>query len=276
MKQGSIVERVIHRLVKKHISGPTMGSAIDRAKRFNEKGIPASITFISNNPQTKPKAAYITTTYMQLIREIARMGITASVHLQLDQLGAELSGDFAIKNLQSILEVSRKCGVFVWCEIKDHLRDAEVISRIDGAKGFGVALPNIEHGIEFARLHRHVRQLKVSCKEDHAENARLKDPLSGIETIAKSAGNLVLLSLKESDAAKLVRKNPKYRKSLIFEFQLGYGDRKIGRMMKKGARLSMFIPFGKDWESYAINNVPEGYTRLLANRLLAEGKAEGA
>ena len=40
--------------------------------------------------------------------------------------------------------------------------------------------------------------------------------------------------------------------------------------MKKGAKVSVMVPFGKDWVKYATTNVPEGYMRFFAKRLLNE------
>ncbi|MDE1825518.1 MAG: hypothetical protein KGH61_01610 [Candidatus Micrarchaeota archaeon] len=281
MKQSSFVERVIYRLIRKHISGPTMGSALARAKQLNSKGIPVSINFMSRPPQDRAKANYITTTYMQLVREIARLGVKASVHLQLQQLGSNLSDELAVENLQSVIDASRKCGVFVWCEVLDPAKDTTLVSRLSDPKGLGFAFSSVVHGMNYAKRHRPIKELKVMCKpeeQDVAEKvegkAKKPDSLESIEAIAQASRNLVLLSPKESIVEKLVKKNGKYRKSLIFEFQLGYGEKKLNKMLKKGTRISIYIPFGKDWASYAMNNVPEGYMRMLANSLLTGQKED--
>ena len=280
LKQSSFVERVIYRLIKKHISGPTMASALARAKQLNSKGIPVSINFMSRPPQNRAKANYITTTYMQLVREIARLGVKASVHLQLEQLGSNLSEELAVENLQSVIDASRKCGVFVWCEVGDPAKDTTLVSRLSDPKGLGFAFLSVEHGMNYAKRHRPIKELKVMCKPDaqngkkEEDKGKKQDSIQSIEAIAQVSRNLVLLSPKEWVVANLVKKNGKYRKSLIFEFQLGYGEKKLNKMLKKGTRISIYIPFGKDWASYAMNNVPEGYMRMLANSLLTEQKGE--
>jgi len=269
LNQESLVEKVIYRLIRKHISGPTMGSAISRAKLFNQKGIPVSINFMSQAPQDKAKANYITTTYLQLIREISRMGIKASVHLRFEQLGSKLAGDYAIGNLEQILEVSRKYGVFVWCELTDPVAESILLDKVGDQKSMGVAMNSIDEALGYAKKHKSIKELKVNCKQSHHEKS---DATPKIELIASSAKSLVLHSPNESAILKLMKKEAKYRKSLILEFQLGYGEKKLTKMLKKGARLSVYIPFGKDWASYATTNVPEGYMRVLAGRLLNESK----
>ncbi|MDE1856357.1 MAG: hypothetical protein KGH49_03955 [Candidatus Micrarchaeota archaeon] len=271
-KQGSIVERVIHRLVRKHISGPTMGSAIARAKEYNKKGMPVSINFISSAPQDKARANYNTTTYMQLAREIARMGIKATVHLKLEQLGSGLEREYAARNLDSILAVARKAGVFVWCELTDPFSETLLLEHVHDGKGMGVAVHSLEEAIRYAKANKAIKELKIMLGKKELDGKHEKT--EPIESITKSLRSVVLNSPNEGLASKLSKKGTKYRSSLILEFQLGYGEKKLGKMAKKGSRISVVIPFGKDWASYAMTNVPEGYTRALANRLLHEGMGD--
>jgi proline dehydrogenase len=280
LKQESLVERVIYRLIKKHISGQTMNSAIDRAKQFNSKGIPVSINFMAQAPGDTSKANYITATYMQLVREIARLGVTASVHLQLDQLGMSVSKEVAARNLQRILEVSERSGVFVWCELQNPNKDNMILTNLHDAKGLGLAFNSLEECLPYVKKRRSVKDLKVMCKsQKEVRRSKSKahdkqEKLHYIEAIAQNSQNLVLLSPNEKDVSRLLKNNSRHRKSLVFEFQLGYGEKRINRMLKRGARISVYIPFGKDWINYAINNVPEGYMRTIAGSLLKEREEE--
>ncbi|MDE1869493.1 MAG: hypothetical protein KGH71_00720 [Candidatus Micrarchaeota archaeon] len=275
MAQDSLVEKVIFRLIKKHISGPTMGSAIERAKQFNARSIPVSINFISQSPPDKAKANYITTTYLQLVREISRLGINASVHLRLDQLGSTISQEEAIENLNSILAVSSRYGVFVWCELSNPSTEFPIVNQVKETSRLGLSFTNIEDGMVYSKKSKRFGSIKVSCRGKHDGEKELKsDPMDSIEQIASSAKSLVLLEPKESSVSKLMKKGGKYRKSLIFEFQLGYAENRLGKLLKRGAPLSVFVPFGKDWASYAMNNVPHKYMRVLASNLLSEAKEE--
>lgn len=279
MKQESLVEKVIYRLIKKHISGPTIGSAIAKAKQLNSKGIHASITFISQPPRDRAKANYITTTYMELVRQIARMGIRASVHTQLEQLGRNVSKEIAVENLKKILAVSNKYGVFVWYELHDK-NDFETSKELNGTRGTGVALRNLDTALAYLKRKKAATELKVTCNpgmQEKKEERKVDGSyLRVIESVASTTKNLVLLSLNEGAVAKLIKNGSRYRKSLVFEYQLGYSERRLNAMLKKGARLSMYVPFGRDWTNYAVNNVPEGYMRALAGNLLKEPQPEQA
>ncbi|MEM3744359.1 MAG: hypothetical protein QW759_00780, partial [Candidatus Micrarchaeaceae archaeon] len=73
-----------------------------------------------------------------------------------------------------------------------------------------------------------------------------------------------------------LKNGSKYKKALSIEFPLGYSEKKVLKIAREGsARLSVYIPFGKDWIGYAMESVPEGYIRSIAGRLL-RGKGVGS
>ena len=58
----------------------------------------------------------------------------------------------------------------------------------------------------------------------------------------------------------------------LWKFKLGYNRKKINKYVKKNKKIIINVPFGKDWAEFAMNSVPEGYMRFLANNLLSEKK----
>src|SRR5208337_4836274 len=117
LKEHPIVGRILYRLIKKHIAGTTMSSVIERAKELNGKKLPVSIAFLSDSAKDSTKAKYATTTYLELIRRIARMGLKASVQVPLNQIGSGVSEEVAVRNGKEILRTANKYGVFVWFEL---------------------------------------------------------------------------------------------------------------------------------------------------------------
>ncbi len=268
MENESFAEKFLYRLIKKHISGSTMSSALDRAKSMNDKSIPATITFLSNVPENKAKAKYITSTYIELIRRISRSGLKASIQVPLAQIGAHIDRDASISNFTEILEAGKRYGVFIWAETEE----PSLLSKLKEARGYGLATT-----LERARDHLKVNK-PTSLKILFDGFSEHLDPkiehknidLDEIEVLSKNAKMLVLSFLPENHLWKLLKKQ-KFRKSLIFEVQLGSSMRKLQKVQKKGTKACVYIPFGKDWVEYAMNNVPEGYTRFLAGNLLNEG-----
>ncbi len=249
-----------------------MSSAIEKARELNDKKIPVSIAFLSDSANDSAKARYATTTYLQLIRRIASMGLKASIQVPLSQIGYEFSDEIAAKNMQEILSTANKYGVFVWLEVRS--RAGKIPSFLYDAKGVGYAV-SIKDAREYIRRNRQqIKALKVLCAEQRSE---LKDGHSEVsarlQEAAENMKNTVLQSVPESAVGRLLN-GGKLKKAVIFEFQLGYSGKKVSSMMKKGVRTSMYVPFGKDWSQYAVNKAPERYARFIATTIL--GQERGA
>ncbi len=274
MQQESFAEKVIYRLIKKHIAGPTMSLAIKKAKQINDKGLPVSITFLSAAPSDRPKVNYVTNTYLQLAREIARIGVRGSIDVPLEQIGMGISEEVAAESTGKIIEACRRYGIFTWIGIGDPSKELKVVRKLGFQKGVGLYFNSIKNLNLYAEKADSAYPIKVVCRMDGEKKEEEKEStVAEINKVLRKFHKLILFSPSENVTSKLLG-DAKNRKALIFEFQLGYSDKKLNKIVKRGARVSISMPFGRDWVGYAINNVPEGYMRLLANTLLKEEKEE--
>lgn len=254
-----IMEKVLHRLVSKHIAGTTMSSALDAAKGISDKGISTSIMFLSGAAMDKPKAAYVTTTYLELIRRIARLGIGASVHVRLEQIGLDIGEGVAIANMKKIEEISNRSRVFVWAETDSASKP--LIKELSAMKiGIACSLEDAERHVNGGKSTKYV---KVLLGE---ENRKDKEIAKRIGAIAKKVDIPVLSSASDELLSKL-SKTGRNERNLIFEFRLGYSKRHLKKAQKRKAKVSVLVPFGKDWVNYAMGNAPEGYMKFFAKRL---------
>jgi proline dehydrogenase len=270
INEHEIVEKILYRLIKKHIAGTTMSSAIEKAKELNRRKLGVSITFLSDSAKDSSKARYATTTYLELIRRIARMGLMASIHVPLVQVGYGISPDVLEKNVNDIVCTANKYGVFVWLE---QPCDYKLPQFLLGAKGVGYVRP-VSDANDYLNINKgRIRAMKILCGAG-TEGAKGKSVSDRIKLIAKSTNSIVLQSPEERTVKEFLANG--YKKSVVFEFQLGYSSSAIARIVKKGAGASIYVPFGKDWAPYAINKVPERYARFLAEKLLNRNVEGGA
>lgn len=258
MKDDSFTEKVIYRLVKRYIAGTTMGSALSKVKELNEKNIPASITFLGTNPTDKTKVRYATYTYVELIRRISRLGLKASVQIPISQIGAGFDEEMCESNLAEIVKTGNKYGVFIWAELDSSKNAPKCIA---DAKGIGVAVD--VHKIKNYFRSGYAKPIKVIFSSKAEGNS-----YSDIKQLLLRSSNMVLLSLSDKELRKALANGGK--KKFTFEFMLGHSKRRIKGAMAKGARVSINVPFGKDWVAYATNKLPEGYMRILVNNLLKD------
>jgi proline dehydrogenase len=263
LAERAIAERLLYRIVKRHIAGTTMSSAIDKAKELNGKKLPVSISFLSDRTTDSTKARYATTTYLELIRRIARMGLKASIQVPLDQIGFDISDDVAAKNANDIINTGKTFGVFVWFEIHDHRITLPAF--LQEAKGVGYAV-SVDNSDEYLWANRGIRAVKILCTNTHVKK---KDEAMRVRNAVRIVKNTVVQSASEN-ALKELLNGSRVKKSLIFEMELGYNSKKLSNIARRGGRVSVYVPFGKDWEHYAMSRTPERYARFIATRILEE------
>ncbi len=264
MPDESLVEKMLHRMVKKHIAGTTMSAALSKVEELNSRKMLASVTFLSGDVENKSRARYITITYLELIRRVSRLGLTASVHIPLSQIGALIDSGAAAKNAGEIIATANRYGIFVWLEAEG----PEILfaDNFKNARGYGVAFA--ESSVKkFVPLLKKMKSVKVIFYEGREASSALNN--GGIAPVLKDSRNLVLSSPPEKLIGGLSGKN-KYKGSVVLEFRLGYSYKRLSKLMKKGVKVSVSVPFGKDWVNFAMNSVPEGYMRFLASNLLTE------
>ena len=270
MPDESFVERMLHRMVKKHIAGTTMSAALAKVEELNKRKMPASITFLTGSVDTKSRTRYVTITYLELIRRISRLGLKASVHIPSEQMGFQIDEESAIKNLLDIIATGNRHGIFVWLEAEKP--DLLPLHSLDGIRGYGLAFP--EHNAKkFATLRKVTKSAKILFDEEkNIKRVKSAQLMRELDNILKNSNNVVLSSPPENILGSFSN-GGKYRGRAALEFKLGYSPKKLSSLSKKGAKVSVIVPFGKDWVNFAMNRVPEGYMRFLANNLLNEKPA---
>lgn len=262
--EDSLVEKLVYRLIKKHIAGTTMNSALERAQRLNKENILTSIIFLSGTADSRYKARYATTTYTELIRRISRLGLKSSVHVPVGQIGGAFDKELAYENLAEIINIGNKHGVFVWGALNGSPEDIVVAQKLNGSKGFGVAASHERTREVVKEVQPKAAKIIFDGKNDEKEKELMKE----VELVADNTNMAVLSSVPE----KLLRSilNSKYKKLVAFEFGMGNGTGKAKKVISKGAKASVSIPFGKDWTSYATEIVPEGNMHFIVSKLLKE------
>ena len=263
LEHEPIVERIIHGLVKKHIAGTTMESALDSAKRLGSRNISPSLVFLSSNVVDKAKAKYITTTYSELVRRIARSGVKGSVQLSLEQLGAGIDVKLALDNFGEVVAVAKKYGVFLW--VAPDVVGHAAISAMAKSGGAGIVVSE-EEAEDYAKYADKIGAAKLLFKE--YVPGKKGSAVKRVEELRKAYGNVVVSNMNEAALGELIR--CKSRPDVTVEFEFGYSERKLAKAMKKGVKASMLVPFGKDWIKYAMNSAPERYMRFVAGKLLKE------
>jgi proline dehydrogenase len=285
-QQSTFISKLVFRLVRKHIAGATMNSALELTKELNSKGITTTITFLNDQITDSAKARYNLNSYIQLTKQISRLNLKSSVSVRLTQLGLNLPNGIVDSNMERLIEAAKPLKVHLWIEYEDGIDIGRLADKYirysQGYQGMGMELP-LRHQNAESVLQRigQRRMLKITTHyyRGKVEKAtKSKDPrdpmalyISYIKRLVKGKHLIYILESDERSAYKIAGSAQGYKRNLIFELPLGYSKKWQNRLMKKKVGIDVYVPYGKDWTHYAINKLAEGRIRSIAATVL-DGK----
>ncbi len=275
----SFFEKFAFKMVEKHIAGKTLSAALAKALEMNEKNMLADLSFLTEIPDNRAKASYVTNTYMQLARQMGRFGIKGSMHIPIEQLGSHISAQVALEGIEKIEQTCKHYKTFPWYEVRA-LEEMPIARKITGGD-FGIATNDYSIFSSFAKTATKSRGVKMVFANEKGAKEFLGDGKNagdGRNTIKSALPKTKSISVM-CPTDKIVEDILKIGKSaekITFEFELGESEKRLSKIAKKGMQVSMYMPFGKDWVRYAIDKVPEGHIRSFASDLIKPKDMEDA
>lgn len=107
------------RAARRFVAGNTVQEAIIVVKELNARGINVTLDHLGENTTTRGEAIKATGDILELLDEIDRAGVRASVSVKLTQIGLALDEDLCAKNLEQILARAQQHRNFVRIDMED-------------------------------------------------------------------------------------------------------------------------------------------------------------
>jgi proline dehydrogenase len=107
-------------LAGRFVAGESEATALERARRLNDRNIGAILNLLGEHYHARPPADRDTDTYCQLIEDIADTGLRACISVKPSQLGLDAQRDLFRSNLERTVGTAAEHGVFVWIDMEDH------------------------------------------------------------------------------------------------------------------------------------------------------------
>jgi proline dehydrogenase len=282
-EQRSIIERLVFRLVKKHIAGPTSASALEAVRDINANGLHATLTLLNDSVSNIAKARYNANAYVQLIRQVSRLNLDAAVSLRPVQIGYAVDKEAMLKNLEEVASAASESKIKLWIE---HDGTSSMHDQLELYRGVKSQYGNVGAEIQPARpgaagaLNGGIEPkdlIKVRC---HFGSDGKREPKSAVDIYSDYIDRLLSehaeVSVWERDfdmIRKLAAAKPNYKKSVAFEVPFGYSMHGLKKLQQYKLDLSVYVPFGKDWVPYLIGRLAEGRKGRIAVALL-DGKGD--
>jgi len=290
--EHKILEKLLFKLVSKHIGGITLSSLLAKVRENEKNKIHTTITFLNEDPT---KARYNANTYMQLIKQIARLHINADLSIRLSQLGYNLNDNVFKSCFLDVLNTAKTENIKCWIEAEKSIKTEDLLSIYRSFnkeyKNLGVEI-SLNYPLEVGVIKKYIRSrdnikltsyflnLKELDEKNSKKQNKNKEKLNNLEQLdgkylleryisdtaklLQAGTNVVVLESNEKIAAKIASFGKEYRKNIIFEFPYGSSKKWIAKLMKMRVNVSYYIPYGKDWVHYVTNRLTYGHHKVSA------------
>jgi proline dehydrogenase len=265
---------LVRRMPFRFVAGTTLDRAVGAVRRLNATGASVTLDVLGEAVTDRASADAGAAAYVEAIERIAAEGLDANVSIKLTQMGLDLGVEECLAVMAPVVATGRRHGIFVRIDMESSAytdRTLEVADRLRAA-GHDVG-PAIQ-----AYLHRSpddVERLAAGrvrtrvCKGAYAE-----PPEVALQERAAIGDAFVALSerLLEADAYPGIATHDPDMLSRVaafarergigpdrFEYQMLYGIRRDlqRRLLRDGARLRVYVPFGTEWYPYFMRRLAE-------------------
>ena len=265
----AVPRTVVRRIADRYIAGEELGDAVETVARLNAGGKTATIDVLGEEVGRREEAQEITRAYLDAIEAISERGLDSNVSIKPTGLGLLVGYDVARENLEAVVRRAAEVGNFVRIDMEDASTTEDTLGiyrelREAGLDNVGVVLQ--------ARLRRTLDDIEALaelrpniriCKGIYLEPEEIA--FTGFEEIRlnyvrclealDSAASFVGVATHDEflvSEAKRVMQEP-------YEFQMLLGVREpLGdQLVRDGARLRIYVPYGRQWYEYSLRRLQE-------------------
>ena len=268
-------------IVDRYVAGETAADAVNVARALRAAGLLVSLDHLGEDTTDAGRAADVARTYTRLIGELSAAGLTAGgdceVSVKATAVGARLpehGEKTAAENVARICAAARGAGTTVTLDAEDH---TAVGATLRIAAGLRSDFSDLGCVVQ-ARL----RRSQADCAELASTGARVRlckgayDEPAGVaftrrQDVDLSYARCLRLLMAGTGYPMVATHDPRLidiattvalmsgRPAGCFEYQMLYGIRPAEqrRLAGTGARVRVYVPYGRDWYSYLVRRLAE-------------------
>jgi len=268
------------RLSSRFVAGETLDEALSVARRVNAEGISLTLDHLGENVSSLEEAAAYRDEYIRALDRIHAAGLNANVSIKLTQFGIDFDEAICRANVEPLVKLAARHSSFVRIDMESSAytdRTLDLVRNLHarfGAAGAVIQayLYRSENDVE--RLCREGIRVRL-CKGAYLEPASIAYPHKGdvdrnfvrLMRILFETGVYPAIAthdeaiITEAERIAAGRRIP----PSAFEFQMLYGIRRDlqKRLVSRGYRLRLYVPYGKAWYPYFMRRLAERPANLL-------------
>jgi proline dehydrogenase len=271
---------ILRRMPLRFVAGTTLDQAVAVVKQLNAAGRSATLDVLGEAVGDRASADRAAAAYVATLDRIAAEGLDANVSIKLTQMGLDLGVDECLAVLGPVVEAGGRHGIFVRIDMEGSTttdRTLEVVARLraDGHDAGPVIQSYLHRSVDDVERLAAERVRTRICKGAYAEPADIAhqdrravgDAFVDLCRVLLEADAYPGVATHDPDmltrVAAIARERDVGRDR--FEFQLLYGVRRDiqQRLVKRGYRVRVYVPFGNEWYPYFMRRLAERPANVL-------------
>ncbi len=260
---------------RRFIAGETIEEALAPALAIQQQGYLLTLDYLGESVRTREAATAATGEYLRLLQVIADAGVERNVSLKLTQLGLDIDRATCVDNLRRILGPASALGFFIRIDMEDSahtdqtLEIFETLWRLD-YRNIGIVLQSYLRRTEadltrILALGARIRLVKGAYREPRAAAFPARRDIEDrfVAAMRRLLDSGQYHAIATHDTAMLEAAIAYAQERGIaadrFEFQMLYGIRRDlqAALTRRGYRMRIYLPFGKQWFPYFMRRLGE-------------------
>ena len=271
---------LLRRMPLRFVAGTTLDQGIAAVRRLNAAGASATLDVLGESVADRASADRAAAAYVEAIERIAAAGLDGNVSIKLSQMGLDLGVEECLAVMAPIVAAGHDNGIFVRVDMESSEytdRTLEVVDRLRaGGHEVGPVIQSYLHRspADVERLAADRVRTRI-CKGAYAEapevahQARIAVGDAFVSLCEELLRADAYPGVATHDPEMLERVAIFAREHGIgrdrFEFQMLYGVRRDlqRRLIERGYRLRIYVPFGTEWYPYFMRRLAERPANVL-------------
>ena len=277
LKTLPLFPRCSIRLVSgRYIAGDTLEKAISTVKKIGRMGAMATLDVLGEFVQEKKEVEEMVLFYRKALEAIEKHKLNSGVSIKLTSFGALIDDSLCEESVRNLVSMAREMGNFVRIDMENH-PFTDLTLRI--YKNLRKEFPHNVGTVVQAYLKRtqdDVSSLLQEGKTDlrlckgiyveppeiaYQEKQKINENYLKVLEELFSRGAYVAIATHDNalvlGAQHLIEKYGLGPERYEFQMLLGVRSALAKRILQKGHRLRIYVPFGRDWYPYSMRRLNE-------------------
>ena len=266
---------VVKRLSQRYIAGPTLEDAVAVVKQLNDAGKMATIDVLGEEITRREEATALLAEYEDVFETIEREQLDSNVSVKLTGLGLGLDHDFCRENAAELVREAAARGNFVRIDMEDSSTTGETLQiyrelRSQGIDNVGIVLQaymkrTLADVAELAELRPNVRVCKgiyveppeVAFQEFETVRLNFVEAVGAVLDLRAYIGVATHDDWVIGEALALIEERRLEPDQYEFQMLLGVRPELGDELVRKGHRLRIYVPYGRQWYEYSLRRLQE-------------------